>query len=198
MSDLHSVWARAAFHALISRAGANGVMLDGDTAAALVANVDALKALVGASDNPQSDIVALLRSTHPIEPEVREALARALNGTAPVRFDVAGLSYGKDYRRRRALAANLERGRSTIRLMPELGYEGAIDAKANEVGVSNKTIVANVAFARKVDGWIEGKLAGGESWSALHRTQLEYIYLDAVHDSRDPDELPTPKFEARV
>jgi len=154
MSDKQSVWARQAFHDLISRAAENGPYLDQDSAAPLLANIGAMKALCGVSDAPGADIAALLRSDHPIEPEVREALARALDGIAPIRLEVVGLSYGKESRRRQGLSINLQRGRSAIELMGSLGYDQAIAATAREAGVSNKTIVANVAFARRVDAWI--------------------------------------------
>lgn len=189
MSDKQSVWAQQAFHALISRAAENGPYLDEDSAAPLMANIGAMKALCGASDAPAADIAALLRSEHPIEPEVRGALARALEGIAPIRLEVVGLSYGKESRRRQAFSINLQRGRSAIQLMGTLGYDGAIDATARESGVSNKTIVANVAFARKVDAWIDGVLAADKSLSAFSRIRIEYVYLDAMHGKSDPDEL---------
>lgn len=189
MSDKQSVWARQAFHALISRAAENGPYLDEVSAAPLLANIGAMKALCGASDAPGADIAALLRSEHPIEPEVREALARALEGIAPIRLEVVGLSYGKESRRRQGLSVNLQRGRNAIEQMDALGYDGAIDATAREAGVSNKTIVANVAFARKVDAWIDAALAADESLSAFSRTRFEYVYLDATHGKSDPDAL---------
>ena len=189
MSDKQSVWAQQAFHALICRAAENGPYLDEDSAAPLLANIGAMKALCGASDAPGSDIAVLLRSEHPIEPEVREALARALEGSAPIRLEVVGLSYGKEYRRRQALSINLQRGRSAIEMMGSLGYDKAIEATARDAGVSNKTIVANVAFARKVDAWIDATLAADNSLSAFRRIQFEYVYLDAAHGKSDPDEL---------
>jgi len=189
MSDKQSIWARQAFHALISRAAENGPYLDEDSAAPLMANIGAMKALCGASDAPGADIAALLRSEHPIEPEVREALARALEGIAPIRLAVVGLSYGKEARRRQGLSVNLQRGRSAIEQMGTLGYNGAIDATAREAGVSNKTIEANVSFARKVDAWIDEVLAADESLSAFSRKRFEYVYLDATHGKSDPDEL---------
>lgn len=189
MSDKQSIWARQAFHDLISRAAENGPHLDEDSAAPLMANIGAMKALCGASDAPSADIAALLRSEHPIEPEVREALARALEGIAPIRLEVVGLSYGKEARRRHGLSINLQRGRSAIQLMAALGYNGAIDATAREAGVSNKTIVANVAFARKVDAWIDAALAADKSLSEFSRIRLEYVYLDATHGKSDPDDL---------
>lgn len=186
MTDKHTKWAQEALHALISRASENGSVLSEQDAEPFVANVKAMKALFGASSHPETDIAALLRSTHPIEPEVREALARALEGSGPIRFNREGMSFGKGIRGRQLLDNNLARGRSAILRMTHQKYDAAISETARENGVSDKTVEAHVAFARKVDAWIDLAVGNNENLRR-YLLAIERVYLDAFHQNDDPD-----------
>ena len=189
MNDSNSNWARQAFYTLICRAAEDGIHLEGAAAASVRANVDAMKALFGGSDTPEADVAALLRSDHPIEPEVREALARALEGIGPICLEATGQSYGKEGRRRRALKVDLDRGRRAIAAMPEVGgYDAGVKAIAGENGVSDKTIIRNVAFARRADAWIDAAFAAVNERERPIREWFEAVYLNAIHKSGDPDQ----------
>lgn len=190
MADKQSIWARDAFHSLIVRTvDENGQVLSEGDAAPFQANVEALKALCGFSDTPAAQIATLLRSAHPIAPEVREALARALEGASPIRLEVTGLSYSKAWRSLRRARNAVQRGRSAISLMEKMGYDGAINHIAGQDGKDVKTVAADVALVRKIDAWIERKRKEDPFLAWLTYSDLEYSYLVSMLAKKDHDAI---------
>ena len=150
-------------------------------------NLLAQLALHGLSRLPEADIVNLLRSEQPIERETRDRLADALEG-GPGRLTLKAIGKQpmKVFNAFQLRRDRLATGRDVLSRIPDIGYDEAILDGATRHPMGQKSLAAAVAFARKVEAWIQSiRLASGPS-NDLSDFALEVVYLYADATERDP------------
>ncbi len=155
----------------------------------------AFLALRGGSNQPERDLAALLRSSHPIAPELREMLADALEGKGrshTISLSAGATEMGKRVRsfgkRRNSLIRGKEARCSTA---GGAGYEETLERLAAAYGVEEKTIGRDYTLAGKVAEWVHEKsnvFPDGADDSSADVSFLEAIYLGALRDKADPSE----------
>lgn len=149
-------------------------------------NLRAQMALAGFSRTPEADICILLRSGQPIEEATRQKLADALDGrSASLALRARNKSPGKSIRALELRRERLKIGRAVDALVGSLGYEAAVEKGASEYKVSEKSIIAHLAFARRVESEI-GRLREATRAMDLSDYALELVILYAEATKQRP------------
>ena len=154
-------------------------------------NLKARLALAGFSDSPERDIAELLSSPQPIEPETRRALAAALLGKGKGKS--SGISLQSDAKKSTKMLRSflLKRRRITLvrpiaRLPKGSNTKTAIQQAAASELVSDKTIEAAIAEARRLDAWI-AKVKRQKRAQGFTVPMLELAYIYAAVKGQKPE-----------
>jgi hypothetical protein len=151
-------------------------------------NLRAQLALRGLTDNPTADIARLLASIQPIEPESRVLLAAALKAKPgpTIHLRATASKHHKALNSFRKRLVRLWMGREGLKLIQSLGYNKAVCALAVEHSVSDKTVIASIALARRLAQRIERMRKTRPDVAHLTDRELEIAYLHGNATRRDP------------
>lgn len=148
-------------------------------------NQRACLALAGLTENPEADIVHLLRSGQPIEPITRQLLADAVDGkSSGVGIRIARKA---DMSGVRSFQIRIERLRLGRLAQLRDGRSNADQAALK--GIGKKKLEACITLARGFDAWISRIRSSHSEFDHLSDSDLEmaYIYADAFR--HDPDNM---------
>ena len=151
-------------------------------------NARAQVALLGLSDTPKDDIVALLRSDQPIDQKTRAWLADAIvRKPRGLTFKLSNSRKPSWLMRLLRGVAHVSQGRSAERRIKEVGYDAAMSELATTMLLDEKSAMSRVALARKVDAWIGKVRAEMPEHSELDSVTLEAAYVLARVDKIKPE-----------
>lgn len=159
--------------------------------------MQAFRALRGASETPERDLAALLRSSHAIDPELRRMMADALQGSDRKNRTIGLVTQaipdaGAHTRSMGKRFKSLERGKEARRLKSDGdSYEAALEKVAVAWGVEVKTVGRDYTLANKIAAWAtrQGNRAAELGCPAGNGVSLlEALYLKALAEKAEPTE----------
>jgi len=152
-------------------------------------NQRACVALMGLTQDPAVDLIALLRSSQPIDPVTRLLLANTLAGKSDkVTARITRKAGSNGLQKFRKRLERLHSGRRVQRERDERGYTNAVGYVAENFSAGGKSIEASLTFVRKIDSWMASFRSARPDLANFTDRELETAYLYAEAFGLDPDE----------